>query len=47
MVAEEVVKGFYLILYKSRFYISGRDKRIKEAGAFYTYLSNSSTILSS
>jgi len=47
MVAKEVVKGLHLILYRGRSYISDRDRRIGEAGAFLTYLSNSSTILSS
>ena len=47
MVVKEAVKGFRLILHRGRFYIGNKDRYIGEAEAFFTYLSNSFTILSS
>ena len=47
MVVKEAVEGLYSILYRGRSCIGGKDKRIRETGAFLTCLSNSSTMLSS
>jgi hypothetical protein len=47
MVVKEVVEGLRLILRRGRSYISSRVNYIEEVGAFLTYLSNPSTILSS
>jgi hypothetical protein len=47
MVVKVAVEGLRLLLRRGRSCISNRDRYIGEVGAFLTYLSNFSTILSS